>query len=237
MDNQRTSEHSCRNVIYSIWDTQRISSPGEEFVTTIHNVLCCLDRAISYSTWAELFPQGWCLYLDFGGSDHRPIISYIEPDSKRKIGLFRYDRRLWKNTEVRKLITETWSQNITSVEEKIAACRHAISRWNRIHHENGQAKIKEVKMQLKIAMSSRTTDENLIQKINQTLKQAYKEEEEYWQQCSRTLWLALGDRNSGFFHATTRTRTGINKFLVIKNAEGEAVYEEPEIPEVITNYF
>ena len=49
--------------------------------------------------------------------------------------------------------------------------------------------------------------------------------------------MALGDKNSGFFHATTRIRRGINKFSVIENDAGEAVYEESEILEVIIEYF
>lgn len=52
-----------------------------------------------------------------------------------------------------------------------------------------------------------------------------------------TLWLALVDMNTGFFHATTKVRRAINKCSVIENTEGDAVYEEPEIIEVITKYF
>ncbi|KAG2298194.1 hypothetical protein Bca52824_034666 [Brassica carinata] len=119
----------------------------------------------------------------------------------------------------------------------ISACRHAISKWNKRFHENSQQKIKTEKLRLEAAMSNSVADEALIKKINQALKQAYNEEEEYWRQRSRTLWLALGDRNSGFFHATTRVHRGLNKFSVIENMHGEAVYEEPEILEVITDYF
>lgn len=202
-----------------------------------HTVLCRLDRALSNSTWAELFPSGRCCYLDFQGSDHRPLISFLEPETRKKSGLFRYDRRMCKNEEVKKLFAETWLSNRSSVESKISACRHAISKWNKRFHENSQKKIKMEKIRLEEAMSSTTTDDDLIRNINQSLKQAYKEEEEYWRQRSRTLWLALGDQNSGFFHATTRVRRGLNKFSVIENTLGEAVHEEAEILEVITDYF
>lgn len=202
-----------------------------------HTVLCRLDRALSNSTWAELFPSGRCAYLQFEGSDHRPLISYFEPETKKRRGLFCYDRRMCKNEEVRKLISEVWSSTRSSVEGKISACRHAISKWNKSFHETSQKKIKEEKFKLETAMSSNTTDEAVITSIILALKKAYQDEEEYWRQRSRTLWLALGDRNSGFFHATTRVRRELNKFFVIENLQGETVYEEPEILEVITDYF
>ena len=72
-------------------------------------------------------------------------------------------------------------------------------------------------------MASSEPNERLICEINVCLKKVYREEDEYWRQRSRTLWLALGDRNSGFFHATTRQRRAINKFSVIENNEGTAV--------------
>ena len=202
-----------------------------------HTVNCRLDRAISNSLWAEAFPSGRCSYLEFEGSDHRPLISYLEPDTKRRRGIFRYDRRLCKNEEVRRIIAEAWTANRASVEHKIAACRRAISKWNREHHENSQATIKREKNRLEEAMTNPTSSEELICSINSALKKAYKEEEDYWRQRSRTLWLALGDRNTGFFHATTRVRRAINKFAVIETDEGDAVYEEPEIIEVITKYY
>lgn len=202
-----------------------------------HTVHCRLDRAMSNSLWAELYPSRRCSYLDFGGSDHRSLITMLEPDTKRKKGLFRYDRRLYKNEEVRRLITTTWNNIELPVEERIAACRQEISRWNRLHHQNSQATIKTLKLQLEEAMTSSADNTLLIKETNQALKEAYKEEEEYWRQRSITLWLALGDKNTGFFHATARIRRVLNKFSVIENSFGDAVFEESEILTVITDYF
>lgn len=51
------------------------------------------------------------------------------------------------------------------------------------------------------------------------------------------LWLALGDMNSGFFHATTRQRWAINKISVLEDTQGNAVFEEHKIMRVISDYF
>lgn len=88
-----------------------------------------------------------------------------------------------------------------------------------------------------MALSSATPDVTLIETINSKLRQAYMAEEQYWQQRSRIQWLKKGDRNTGFFHAATRTRRTINTIPVIEDPQGGVVYEEQQIARVISNYF
>lgn len=111
--------------------------------------------------------------------------------------------KLCKNEEVRKLIAKAWLENGDSVESKISACRSAISKWNRTQHINSKIQINLEKARLEEAMISSKPNESLISEINLRLRKAYSEEDEYWRQRRRTLWLALGDRNSGFFDAST----------------------------------
>lgn len=144
---------------------------------------------MSNSLWAELFPSGRCSYLNFDGSDHRPVITFLEPDTRKKKGLFRYDRKLCKNEEVRKLIAEPWLENGDSVESKISACMRAISKWNRLHHINSQVPINVEKALLEEAITSFEPNESLIAEINARLRKAYNEEEEYWRQRSRSYGL------------------------------------------------
>lgn len=47
-----------------------------------HLVHCRLDRAMSNSKWSELYPGSRCSYLHFEGSDHRPVISVLDPGKK-----------------------------------------------------------------------------------------------------------------------------------------------------------
>lgn len=56
-------------------------------------------------------------------------------------------------------------------------------------------------------------------------------------QRSRQLWLSLGDRNTGYFHASAKGRRARNRFSVIESADGELVYEEDEIASVVSAYF
>ncbi|KAG7541952.1 Endonuclease/exonuclease/phosphatase superfamily [Arabidopsis thaliana x Arabidopsis arenosa] len=203
-----------------------------------HLVFCRLDRAMSNSEWAISYPAGRCEYLDFEGSDHRPIATYFDLKKKRKKGLFRYDRRLRNNEEVTQLIYENWQGAlIEKVDTKISRCRSAIIKWSRKKHLNSQEKINLWRGKLEVAMTDPNSEAELLSTINEELKHAYKEEEEFWKQRSRQLWLSLGDKNSGYFHAITKGRRAINKFSVIEDDKGGTFFAEQDILKVITDYY
>ncbi|CAA7029802.1 unnamed protein product [Microthlaspi erraticum] len=190
------------------------------------------------SAWIEAYPSGRSEYLNFEGSDHRPIISFFHAAKKKKRGLFRYDRKLRNNEEVKQLIEETWNYNSrANVEMRISNCRKAIIQWHKSNHTNNQKQIEEKRRELEGAMSNNEPNEILISQINKELKGAYEAEEEYWRQRSRQMWLSLGDKNSGYFHAATRGRRARNNISVIEDDAGNTVYEEAKIAEIITCYF
>ncbi|CAA7020230.1 unnamed protein product [Microthlaspi erraticum] len=181
---------------------------------------------MSNSLWTETFPSSRCYYLDFEGSDHRPLLSILETHLKKKKGIFRYDRNMKDNPEITTIVEKAWNLSLeASVEQRIGSCRKSISKWNLEHHSNAQKEIQEEKRKLELAMSSPTEDQALIATINNNLSSAYQKEEAYWHQRSRTLWLALGDRNSGYFHAATRGRRTINKLAIIEDSNGISVYK------------
>ncbi|CAA7029244.1 unnamed protein product [Microthlaspi erraticum] len=203
-----------------------------------HLVRCRLDRAMANSAWIEAYPSGRSEYLNFEGSDHRPVLSVFQLNTKRRQGLFRYDGRLRNNEEVSKLISEAWNlYSRDTVEQKISSCQRVIIKWHRNHHLNSRKKIEAKKAELENAMTNDESNEAQIYLINRELKDAYRAEEEYWRQRSRQLWLNLGDKNSGYFHAATRGRRAQNTISVIVDGNGTSVFEEEKIEEVITNYF
>ena len=201
-------------------------------------VRCRLDRAATNTRWAECFPTARCQYLGFEGSDHKPLISFFDKGGKRRRGVFRYDRWLCKNEEAKQVIADTWAGlSHAAVTEKLASTRSAISMWNKAQQRNSMKTIELKKAQLNDALSKPKEDTALIQEISTQLNAAYQEEEEYWKQRSRLLWLKLGDRNTGFFHAITKTRNGRNAFSVIEREDGQMGYKEEEIVQVIGDYF
>ncbi|WZZ62784.1 hypothetical protein YC2023_062891 [Brassica napus] len=66
---------------------------------------------------------------------------------------------------------------------------------------------------------------------------AYREDEIYWRQKSRALWLKEGDRNTKYFHAKTKQRRARNRITKLKNSMGAWVETEEEIEQVAVEYF
>ena len=186
----------------------------------------------------ENFSTTRSIYLAYEGSDHKPLISALEPGKKHRPGIFRYDRRLKDNEEVTKLIREAWTNapNLV-VTDRIKLIRGVISRWNKEQQLNSRSLIEQKRRDLEASQSSSLNDTQLIHQITEDLKKAYKAEEAYWRQRSRLLWLRLGDRNFGFFHVVTKNRKRINAFTVIEDSDGNSVYREGEIGQVIVKYF
>ena len=133
---------------------------------------------------------------------------------------------------------ETWAAASESlVLEKLATTRRAISEWNRLQQRNSGTLIDQLKQQLEEALTSPMDDTVLIQGINDKLGEAYLAEEAFWKQLNRLLWLQLEDRNTGFFHATTKNRKRANAFTVMEDTDGKLVYKEAEIATTVVEYF
>lgn len=105
--------------------------------------------------------------------------------------------------------------------------------WSKTQYRNSRVFIEQKKQELELAMINPVGDQELIKKINDELSKAYQEEEEYWRQRSRLLWLKLGDRNTGYFHAVSKNRRRANNLSVLEKSNGEMVYKEEDITKVI----
>ena len=110
-------------------------------------------------------------------------------------------------------------------------------KWTRLQNLNCKEIIMETQAKLEEALSKASPEPLEIATLSAKLESAYIEEENFWKQRSRIQWLHSGDRNTGFFHAVTRERLTINKFSVIENSNGDAVYEEEQIVRTIEDYY
>lgn len=149
------------------------------------------------------------------------MLSIFDPDKLKPQKMFRYDRRLRNNIDVKELVDKISNEDMNlDVTTRISRCRTAIAAWSRDQYLNSRKAIERLKISLDAEISRPDADEPVISSINFDLRQAYRAEKEYWKQQSRQLWLTLEDRNTGYFHASARGRRAINRLSVIENAAG-----------------
>ena len=94
----------------------------------------------------------------------------MDPTRKRDNKIFRYDRRLKENMEVKKLISDVCRENShAKVEDRLALCRRAIVRWSKTHQENNKKIIAMFKKQLEEEMKGGLHDDTIINDLNTKL--------------------------------------------------------------------
>ncbi|KAG7537667.1 Ribonuclease H domain [Arabidopsis suecica] len=197
-----------------------------------------LDRSLANCSWFEAFPAGRCEYLRFEGSDHRPLVTFLDDSIRKNKGAFRFDRRLTDNEEIRCIVDQAWkSHQEDSVLGKLNRCRAQIIKWTKAQNANSSKLIKEAQEALEGALSASSPDQSLISTYTSSLEKLYREEELFWRQRSRIQWLQSGDRNSAFFHAATRARRAINNVSVIEDDYGHEFHDEDQIAQTISTYY
>ncbi|XP_061370937.1 uncharacterized protein LOC133313564 [Gastrolobium bilobum] len=198
------------------------------------------ESCLSESGLSDL---GAIVHLHFHGSDHRPII-LKDGNKNGNLGGFKPFRFLaaWlTNTSFEYVVDNCWNKEAEWIDAKDKFHNEA-SIWHNSRFKEEQRRkyliqkrIKGVDIQL-----SRGPDEalkRLHRNLWKELNTIYIQEELTWFQRSRCNWLAFGDRNSKFFHASTVSRNRRNKLLALKKDDGIWV-EDPEILKLMAiDYF
>lgn len=143
-----------------LWDLQfsgnSLSWRGTRYS---HHIKSRLDRAMANLAWFEQFPSGRSEYLRFEGSDHRPLLTHLDQNLIKKKGVFRFDRRLRENPEIRQLVEETWnSVPSNSVLTKTNEVRRNIVEWTKQQAATSKELIISTQVLLEEALSDITPD-------------------------------------------------------------------------------
>ncbi|XP_048633068.1 uncharacterized protein LOC125607235 [Brassica napus] len=205
-------------------------------------VRCRLDRALANEEWHTLFPYSYTEYLRLVGSDHRPVVAFLEDKlTRRRRGQFRFDKRWIGQEGLMESIVSGWTENQEGSSAdfitKINNCRHEISSWRKNNQPYGKDKIQDLQKALEeVQTDDNRTQEDIID-ISKKLQEAYKDEEEYWHQKSRNMWHSSGDLNTKFYHALTKQRRIRNKIVGLYDEAGNWVTEENGVEKVAVDYF
>ncbi|KAG7548646.1 Reverse transcriptase domain [Arabidopsis suecica] len=204
-------------------------------------IRCRLDRALANEEWHDLFCNSFIEYLPMVASDHSPVVATIADKIPRGKHSFRFDKRWIGKEGLLEAITNGWNLDPGLREgqfvEKLTNCRRAISQWRKELTPFGRKIIEELKSELAVAQRDDTRTREEITDLTIRLKEAYRDEEQYWYQKSRTLWMNFGDNNSKYFHALTKQRRARNRINGLHDENGTWSAEDKDIQNIAVSYF
>lgn len=77
----------------------------------------------------------------------------------------------------------------------------------------------------------------VYQEEKKKLTETYAQQEVFWRQRSKQLWLREGDQNSKFFHTATKNRRRMNQINFLYDSQGNKVEWGSGLESTVENYF
>ncbi|KAL0390870.1 UNVERIFIED_CONTAM: hypothetical protein Scaly_0444100 [Sesamum calycinum] len=167
-----------------------------------HTVSERLDRACASESWSCLFPDTRVHHVGSPYSDHSPLVIELQP------------RIQWDLSGGRKCFRfeAAWLQE--------PACADIVKKLGRPADALYRRSLKKETFHV-ARKQSRMTQDNRDQMSSDKaeLSKLILQEETFWKQRSKDLWLKEGDRNSSFFHAKASRRHQMNSIRKLRNPD------------------
>ncbi|KAL0311521.1 UNVERIFIED_CONTAM: putative ribonuclease H protein [Sesamum angustifolium] len=142
------------------------------------------------------------------------------------------------------MVTETWrltssSQSATTLRDKILAVGARLSTWGKLFGRETRERITTLERSLLSLNQEVLTGERKERelKLKAELTKLITQEEIFWKQRSKDLWLKVGDCNSSFFHAKANRRHHNNSIQRLKKDDGTWGETKEEVQQIIVDYF
>ncbi|XP_074309541.1 uncharacterized protein LOC141644025 [Silene latifolia] len=165
------------------------------------NRQCRLDRALCTETWLDLFPYARLFHLDREWSDHAPLRLAFD---RREIGSktrsrFRFEQ-IWVGEEgCEEAIIRGVEKGQEDLVDSLRACGKELFAWKKTSIGKISRSL-ELKRKQFARLNEGDRTERSVQKQRKLIAEIaslYRQEEQYWRQRSRALWLRDGDLRVG----------------------------------------
>nr|XP_027086514.1 uncharacterized protein LOC113708252 [Coffea arabica] len=150
--------------------------------------------------------------------------------------------RLWGDRYMI-VVEQAWQKDepgsrMFKITRKIRNCRIELLKWRNTFQANSKRKIVEVRKRLEAVSSSEAASKKeMMTELKNQLKEAYQEEEKFWNQKARLDWLREGDKNTKYFHAFVKGRRIKNRIRKLQRENGSWAESEEEIVSEISGFF
>jgi ribonuclease HI/exonuclease III len=207
--------------LISTWDLMDIKPTRGRYTWTNKrtgpgHIAARLDRFLVQSSFLTLGLSTSSGILPNSTSDHKPIMLEIKKDLNQGPIPFRFNSSWLQDKDFRSIVAKVWTTKIRGSafhvwEEKLKCLKTELKSWAKskpnpiTERLESQRKLEHHQLELE---GKEITNQDII-KEEQLQTQWHKhcrEEENYWRQKSRSLWLQEGDKNTTFFHKQAEAR-------------------------------
>ncbi|XP_074266286.1 uncharacterized protein LOC141588759 [Silene latifolia] len=206
------------------------------------NRQCRLDRAMKTESWREIFPYAKLFHMDREWSEHAPLKVVLNGRSEEERphnSRFRFEQ-IWIGEEgCEDTIKRVWEEEDWNVLETISRCARELQKWKGISIGKILRELKRKRKRLTWLNESDRTACNVEErkKIMKEINHLLRQEETFWRQRSRALWLKDGDRNTKYFHRKAGQRKQKNKISRIVEEDGTTREGSEAIKAASVRYF
>ncbi|CAA7037252.1 unnamed protein product [Microthlaspi erraticum] len=164
-------------------------------------------------------------HLPFLASDHAPLYVQLSPtvrgNAKRRP--FRFEAAWLKHEGFQQLLTASW-RGERSTPQALDSLRMTLKKWNREVFGDVQRRKEKLLSEIQHVQDSleNNQSDSLLAREERLLKEfdvILEQEELIWFQKSREKYIALGDRNTSYFHTSTVIRRRRNRIEMLRNDE------------------
>ncbi|KAL8137127.1 hypothetical protein V2J09_003128 [Rumex salicifolius] len=202
-----------------------------------------LDRVLCGASARMKWHEAVVTHLPFLSSDHSPLYLQLCPaqrgDPRRRP--FRFEAAWLHHPAFKELLSVSWKTDV-STPTALDLLRVKLRKWNRevfgVIQERKANLLHDIQYVQGLIEVDATNDlliqeEILLKELDVVLDQ----EETLWFQKSREKWIALGDRNTAFFHTSTVIRRRRNRIEMLRDDDGSWVSDASALESMVTQYY
>ncbi|XP_074265362.1 uncharacterized protein LOC141587792 [Silene latifolia] len=201
-----------------------------------------IDRAMGNEKWFDMFPRAKLIHMDREWSDHAPIKVILRPRPDREVrgGKIFCFEQIWVGEDgCEDAIRKAWDMGYGDLPDLLSNCAEKLTEWKGLSigkiMRDIQAKRRRLKQLNEGNRSAQTLKER--KRIVQEIATLLKQEELFWRQRSRALWLREGDINTKYFHQKAGQRKKKNHIAKLVDDEGREHIGTEAVAHVVKHYF
>ncbi|XP_020599685.1 uncharacterized protein LOC110039077 [Phalaenopsis equestris] len=199
---------------------------GPAFTWRRKNMWERLDRVFANDHWIQNFLQTNINHLSLAGSDHRPLVITIGPNSSCQKSTFRYLNVWSQHKDFLQIIKDNW-KNDSHPDPFIRL-------WQK--QKKIVEKVEKELLDLEVEHNKGNTDEIALLEANERVLTALNWQDQFLKQKAAKTKFTEGDRNTKFYHACINYQRKCNTIHCIKDQNGTWLGKEEEIAKSVVLY-